>query len=49
MIGIALDIVWGLVLGIEHDPGLEDDDYHWLIAIHLGIVRIMIINFKSEM
>ena len=48
MIGIAFDLLVGIVVGIEQDSGDEDDDYHWLIAINLGIIRIMIINFKPD-
>jgi len=48
MIGIAFDLLVGIVVGIEQDSGDEDDDYNWLIAINLGILRIMIINFKPD-
>lgn len=46
MTGIAIEFITGLTVGLEHDSGNEDEDYHWLVAIHLGLIRIMIIKFK---
>ena len=48
MIGIAFEFITGFTVGIEHDTGYEEDDYNWVVAFHLGIFRIMIINFKPE-
>lgn len=48
MIGIAFEFITGLTVGLEHDSGQEEEDYNWLVAIHLGLVRIMIISFKPE-
>jgi hypothetical protein len=48
MIGIAFEFITGLTLGAEHDTGDEEDEYNWVVAFHLGIFRIMIINFKPE-
>jgi hypothetical protein len=46
MTGIAFEFITGLALGVEHDTGDEEDEYNWVVAFHLGIFRIMIINFK---
>jgi len=45
---IAGEFITGLTFGLEHDTGQEDDEYNWLVAIHLGIFRIMFISLKPE-
>lgn len=39
---ISLDFINGLVFGIEHFSGDEEDFFEWLVTIHLGIIRIMV-------
>lgn len=46
MIAISLNLITGLVFGLEQDTGEEDQDYSWLIALHLGIIRIMFLKLK---
>jgi hypothetical protein len=43
---LGIDLIMGLVLGIEHlsGEGDEEDEYQWMIAIHLGIFRITILK-----
>ena len=47
MIGISFEIISGLTVGMEHDSGNDEDEYNWLVAIHLGIFRILFISFKQ--
>ena len=44
---IAFGLVNGMVLGIEHMSGDEDDDEQYLIVIHLLIFRITMIKYKE--
>lgn len=39
---ITLDFISGLVFGIEHISGDEEDDFNWVIGIHIGIFRFSI-------
>jgi len=44
MFSVTLEFLSGLVFGIEHVAGLEDDEYDWFICIHLGFVRLVIMS-----
>jgi len=46
--GLSFSFIMGFALGIEHVTGDEDEEYHWLISIHLGILRAIIINYNVE-
>jgi hypothetical protein len=42
---IVLDFISGLVFGIEHISGDEEDDFQFLIGIHLGVIRLTWFKF----
>ena len=48
MFGISVDFIVGLTVGLEHDSGDEDDSYFWAIALHLGLVRVVLVKLKPE-
>lgn len=48
MVGVSVELITGLALGIEHDAGQEEDDHSWAIVVHLGIFRIIFISFKPD-
>lgn len=39
---VTLDFITGLVFGIEHITGDEEDDFNWVVGVHLGIIRLSI-------
>ena len=39
---VTLDLIAGLVFGIEHISGDEDDNFNWVVGIHLGLIRLSI-------
>ena len=43
---LGVDLIGGIAFGIEHISGEDDeeDEYQWMIAIHLGIFRITILK-----
>ena len=45
---ISLDFINGLVLGLEHIVGEEEDDVHWMILVNLLLVRFCFMKFKPE-
>lgn len=42
---IVLDFISGLVFGIEHISGDEEDDFQFLVGIHLGFIRLTWFKF----
>lgn len=49
MIYFVVDFVSGLVFGLEHLKGVpEEDDFHWAICLHLGIVRFSVVNGTED-
>ena len=45
---ITFEFITGLSLGIEHLSGEEDDEFHWMIGIHLGIIRVLLVSPRYE-
>ena len=45
---ITFEFITGLSLGIEHLSGEEDDEFHWIIGIHLGIIRLLLVSPRYE-
>ena len=45
---LTFEFITGLSVGIEHLSGDEDDDFHWMIGIHLGILRVLLVSPKYE-
>ena len=41
-----LELINGLVLGIEHIPGEEEDDFHYVIGVHFLCFRLAF--YKSK-
>lgn len=46
MIAISFNLITGLCFGLEQDTGDEDEEYSWLVALHLGIFRIIFLKLK---
>lgn len=46
MLGISFSFILGCTIGIEHISGDSDDEFHWAIPVHLGLVRLVIMNMK---
>jgi hypothetical protein len=44
---ISLDLINGLVFGIEH-MNTDDEDSNWMVVIHIAIFRFYLINWKPE-
>ena len=44
---IAIELINGFVVGIEHVTD-EEEGLAWMIAIHLGIIRIMFISHIED-
>jgi hypothetical protein len=45
---VNIELIGGLVLGIEHVTGEDDDFFVWAVPIHLGFARIIFIKLKDE-
>lgn len=45
---LEFSFITGLMFGIEHVSGDEDDDFYWAIALNLGILCIALISFREE-
>lgn len=45
---INVELISGLVFGLEHVTGDDDDFFHWAVPIHLGVFRIIFIKLKDE-
>jgi hypothetical protein len=43
---ISFDFVSGLVFGLEHVAGDDEDDYEYMIAAHLLLIRIVLLKNK---
>ena len=39
---LSIDFITGLVFGIEHITGDEEDEFNWVVGIHLGFIRLSI-------
>jgi hypothetical protein len=39
---IQIDFIAGLVFGIEHISGDEEDEFNWVVGIHVGFLRFSI-------
>lgn len=48
MTEISFQFVTGLTFGLEQASGDEDDEYSWAVALHLGIIRFVIMKYKPE-
>jgi len=44
---LAFELINGLVFGIEH-MSVQDGEMEWLIAIHIGFIRIDIIKLTPK-
>lgn len=42
---LLLELIAGMVFGIEHVSPEEDDDFKWVIAIHFAFLRLCIYKF----
>lgn len=45
---LGFGLITGLMFGIEHISGDEEDAFYWVINIVLGVFNITLINFKPE-
>lgn len=48
MTSISFNLIGGLVFGLEHIGGYDDDEFNWMIVIHVGLFRVIVMNYKSE-
>jgi hypothetical protein len=48
MLEISFNFITGLTFGLEQDSGDDEDDYSWVVALHLGIIRFIVIKYKPE-
>ena len=48
MLAIELNFVMGLMFGIVHISGDEDDDFNFCVSVGLGPVQVIFYNFKTE-
>lgn len=47
-LGIGFDFINGIMVGIEHISGDEEDDFHWLISVNVFIFTIVFMNVKVK-
>lgn len=45
---LTFEFIGGLVFGLEHMTGDEDDEFNWMIGLHLGIIRILFLSLRFE-
>ncbi len=43
---ITLDFINGLMFGIGHITGDEEDDYHYMVAVCLAFLQLTFIKYK---
>lgn len=48
VVNFTFELISGLVFGLEHMTGNEDDGLDWLIALHLGFVRICLGKLSND-
>ena len=48
MIGLDYNLIHGLMFGITHIEGDDDDDYSYCIALGLGFIQVILFKFNEE-
>lgn len=41
---VTLGLINGLVFGIEHMSPDEDEDYSWIVIVHIAVLRFCFIK-----
>ena len=48
MLAIEFNFVTGLMFGIIHISGDEDDDFDWMVSLCVGPIQVLLYNVKVE-
>jgi len=48
LVVVSLDFMNGLMFGIGHIDGDEEDDFHYMIVISFAFLQLTFIKYKPE-
>jgi hypothetical protein len=43
---ITLELLNGIVFGVEHLTGEDEDEFEWVVVIHLSFFRLVFLKLK---
>ena len=47
MLGLEFNFINGLMFGLAHVPGDEDDDFDFCVPVGIGFIQVIFYKFKT--